>query len=399
RKKSEEIARFLQQNEVPADFYHAGLSKEMRSLKQDRWKNNDIRVIVATNAFGMGIDKPDVRFVTHYDMPDSPEAYFQEAGRAGRDGDRAYTTLLWNNSDLSRLRQIHTISYPDINYMKDIYQKVFMYLGIPYEEGAESVHKFNLAEFARKYSLNAVSAYYAIKYIEQEGYWELTDEIDNPSKVMFIVNRDELYKVQVDNITLDSFIKSILRIYTALFSKLVSIDEDYIAKITMDSPVGVRDKLKALAKMKIIKFIPRLRTPLIIMNNERLVESNLYISQKRYNERKNMFKERIDKIIAYVQDESVCRSRQLIQYFGQETQSDCGVCDVCINHKHTVNLSASRHEAAQKILDYLSENKNIPVKLPDIEILAADEYKLYLSVLRELTDTGKVQICDDQVSL
>lgn len=398
RKRSEEIAQFLQQNEVPADFYHAGLSKEMRSLKQDRWKNNDIRVIVATNAFGMGIDKPDVRFVTHYDMPDSLEAYFQEAGRAGRDGKRAYTTLLWNNSDLSRLRQIHTISYPDIDYMKDIYQKVFMYLGIPYEEGAESVHKFNLAEFARKYSLNAVSAYYAIKYIEQEGYWELTDEIDNPSKVMFIVNRDELYKVQVDNVILDSFIKSILRIYTALFSKLVSVDEEYIAKITMDSPAGVRDKLKTLAKMKIIKFIPRLRTPLIIMNNERLVESNLYISQKRYNERKDLFKARIDKIIAYVQDESICRSRQLIQYFGQETESDCGVCDVCIIHRHIANSSASREEASQKILKHLSGNKNTTVKLSDLEILAGDEYKLYLDVLRELADTGKVRIQDDQVS-
>lgn len=398
RKRSEEIAQFLQQNEVPADFYHAGLSKEMRSLKQDRWKNNDIRVIVATNAFGMGIDKPDVRFVTHYDMPDSLEAYFQEAGRAGRDGKRAYTTLLWNNSDLSRLRQIHTISYPDIDYMKDIYQKVFMYLGIPYEEGAESVHKFNLAEFARKYSLNAVSAYYAIKYIEQEGYWELTDEIDNPSKVMFIVNRDELYKVQVDNVILDSFIKSILRIYTALFSKLVSVDEEYIAKITMDSPAGVRDKLKTLAKMKIIKFIPRLRTPLIIMNNERLVESNLYISQKRYNERKDLFKARIDKIIAYVQDESICRSRQLIQCFGQETESDCGVCDVCIIHRHISNSSASREEASQKILKHLSGNKNTTVKLSDLEILAGDEYKLYLDVLRELADTGKVRIQDDQVS-
>ncbi|MEF9932003.1 MAG: ATP-dependent DNA helicase RecQ, partial [Bacteroidales bacterium] len=278
RKRSEEISQFLQQNNITADFYHAGLSKEMRSFKQDKWKNNDIRVIVATNAFGMGIDKPDVRFVIHYEMPNSLESYFQEAGRAGRDGVRSYTTLLWNNSDINRLRQIHNISYPDIDYIKDIYQKVFIYLGVPYESGADMVSKFNLVEFAHKFALNAVSAYYAIKYIEQEGYWELTDEIDNPSKIMFIVNRDELYKVQIDNSILDSFIKSILRIYTALFSKLTPIDEDYIARVTMDSLVGVKDKLKTLAKMKIIKFIPRLRTPLIIMNNERLVESNFYIS-------------------------------------------------------------------------------------------------------------------------
>ncbi|MEG1485315.1 MAG: ATP-dependent DNA helicase RecQ [Bacteroidales bacterium] len=398
RKRSEEISQFLQQNNITADFYHAGLSKEMRSFKQDKWKNNDIRVIVATNAFGMGIDKPDVRFVIHYEMPNSLESYFQEAGRAGRDGVRSYTTLLWNNSDINRLRQIHNISYPDIDYIKDIYQKVFIYLGVPYESGADMVSKFNLVEFAHKFALNAVSAYYAIKYIEQEGYWELTDEIDNPSKIMFIVNRDELYKVQIDNSILDSFIKSILRIYTALFSKLTPIDEDYIARVTMDSLVGVKDKLKTLAKMKIIKFIPRLRTPLIIMNNERLVESNFYISQKRYNERKNLFKERINSIIAYANNDLVCRSRQLIEYFGQDAVKDCGVCDICINKRHNSNIVASREKAEQKIINYLSENKkDVPVKISDIEILAGDEYKLYLDVLRSLADRNRVAIRGDVV--
>lgn len=397
RKKSEEIAQFLQQNEVPADFYHAGLSKEMRSLKQDRWKNNEIRVIVATNAFGMGIDKPDVRFVTHYDMPDSLEAYFQEAGRAGRDGERAYTTLLWNKSDISRLRQIHTVSYPDINYIKDIYQKVFIYLGIPYEAGADSVSKFNLAEFSRKFSLNSVSAYYAIKYIEQEGYWELTDEIDNPSKIMFIINRDGLYKIQVDNANLDSFIKSLLRMYTGLFSKLTQIDEDYIAKVTMDSSLGVREKLKTLAKMKILKFIPRLRTPLIIMNNERLLESNFYISQKRYNERKDLFKERINNVINYAQDELLCRSIQLIKYFGQEAAGACGVCDVCLKNRHNENMIQARRDAEERIICYLLENNNKPASISNLEILAADEYKLYLNVLRELADAGKIRIENEYV--
>ena len=281
RKKSEDISAFLRANNISADFYHAGLSKEMRSYKQDEWKNGRIRVIVATNAFGMGIDKPDVRFVTHYDLPESLEAYFQEAGRAGRDGKRSYTTLLWNNSDIQRLRAIHNITYPSTEYIKDIYQKVFIYLNIPYEGGKESVNKFNLQEFARRFSLNSVSAYYAIKYIEQEGYWELTDEIDNPSKIMFTVNRDELYKVQLGNVQLDTFIKSLLRLYTGLFSRITQIDESFIAKTTLDSEAGVKDKLITLSRMHIIKYIPRVRTPLMIMNYERLVESNFYLSQKR----------------------------------------------------------------------------------------------------------------------
>lgn len=386
RKKSEEIARFLQQSEISADFYHAGLSKDMRSLKQDKWKNNEIRVIAATNAFGMGIDKPDVRFVIHYDMPDSPEAYFQEAGRGGRDGLRAYATLLWNNNDLARLRQIHTVSYPGIEYIKEIYQKVFIYLGIPYEAGEGTVSRFELPGFARKFSLNSVSAYYAIKYIEQEGYWELTDEVDNPSRILFTVNRDELYKVQVDNVHLDSFIKSLLRMYTALFSKLTPIDEEYIARMTMDSVAGVRDKLLTLSRMRIIKFIPRVRTPLLIINNERLVESNLYISRKRYEERKNLFKERIGSMITYATTDHICRSRQLIEYFGQPVPKDCGMCDVCLRKKQNENILQARQRAAEHILQHLSGRSPATADIQEIEILAGDEYRLYLDVLRELID-------------
>lgn len=398
RKKSEEIASFLTANGFSADFYHAGLSKEMRSLKQDNWKNNITRIIVATNAFGMGIDKPDVRFVIHFELPESLEAYFQEAGRAGRDGNRSYTTLLWNSSDIRRLRSIHNISYPSVEYIKDIYQKVFIYLQIPYEAGRESVNKFNLQEFARKFSLNAVAAYYAIKYIEQEGYWELTDEIDNPSKIMFIVNRDELYKVQLGNVTLDSFIKSLLRMYTALFSKVTPIDEAYIARVTTDSEAGVREKLITLSRMKIIKYIPRVRTPLMIMNYERLVESNFYLSQKRYDERKEMFKKRMESVISFVENNSECRSRQLIEYFGQKVSGDCGVCDVCIERKNRLSGEKARKEAALDITRYL-QSKNGHATLNDISAFAADRYKLYIDVLRDMADNGLVAIKDCNVNL
>lgn len=397
RKRCEEISSFLRQNGISADFYHAGLSKELRNAKQDAWKKDEIRVIVATNAFGMGIDKPDVRFVVHYDLPDSLEAYFQEAGRAGRDGKRAYATLLWNSTDVSRLRQIHTITYPDIEYIKDIYQKVFIYLNIPYEEGKESVNKFNLVEFSKKFSLNSVSAYYAIKYIEQEGYWELTDEMDNPSKIMFIVGRDELYRVQIDNPELDKFIKSILRIYTALFSRLTSIDEEYIARVTMDSPVGVKEKLKQLSKLRIIKYIPRVRTPLIIMNNERLLESNLYISPKRYEERKGLFQKRIESMISYVKEDEICRSRQLIDYFGQEAENDCGICDVCIRNRNNSNIGLRKRSMEAHIVRLLQENGTMSIS--QIETVVSDEYKLYLQVLREMIDNNAAINEGDKIRL
>lgn len=394
RKRCEEISSFLRQNGISADFYHAGLSKEVRSLKQDAWKNDTTRVIVSTNAFGMGIDKPDVRFVIHYDLPDSLEAYFQEAGRAGRDGKRSYATLLWNSTDISRLRQIHTISYPDIQYIKDIYQKVFIYLNIPYEEGRDSVCKFNLIEFSKKFSLNSVSAYYAIKYLEQEGYWELTDELDNPSRIMFVVERDELYKVQIDNPQLDKFIKSVLRIYTGLFSRITTIDEEYIARVTMDSVVGVKEKLLQLSRMRIIKYIPRVRTPLIIMNTERLVESNLYISSKRYEERKTLFQKRIESMISYAKQGDECRSRVLIDYFGQNANNDCGICDVCLKNRNMGNLKQREKEVSGKIVSLLKENGG-EMTISRLETLAGDEYSFYLKVLREMIDNGVVAISGD----
>ena len=398
RKKCEEISSFLRQNGITSDFYHAGLGKDLRSAKQDAWIKDEIRVIVATNAFGMGIDKPDVRFVLHYDLPDSIEAYFQEAGRAGRDGKRSYATMLWNSSDISRLRQIHTISFPDIQYIKDIYQKVFIHLNIPYEEGKDSVNKFNLVDFSRKFSLNSVSAYYAIKYLEQEGYWELTDELENPSKIMFIVGRDELYKVQIDNPELDRFIKSVLRIYTALFSRLTPVDEEYIARITTDSVMGVKEKLIQLSKLHIIKYIPKVRTPLIIMNTERLVESNLYLSQKSYDERKGLFQKRIESIISFVNNDDTCRSRQLIEYFGQQSIKDCGVCDVCIKKRNRTNYNERKAEAEQSIVSIVKTNGG-GVAISDMETMVGDNGSFYLKILREMIDNGKIRISGDKIFL
>ena len=393
RKKCEEIANFLKVQGVDADFYHAGMSRELRTLKQDNWQSDKLRVIVSTNAFGMGIDKPDVRFVVHYDVPSAIESYFQEAGRAGRDGKKSYATLLWNSEDIKRLRQIHSVNFPPPDYIKDIYQKVFQYLGYAYEEGNGSVNKFDLADFARHFSLNAPTAYYAIKYIEQEGYWELTDELDNPAKIMFTVSRDSLYKVQVNNRTLDTFLKSLMRIYTGIFSKITPIDEEYVARITTDSPQGVKQKLITLSRMHVLKYIPRVKTPLMIMHYERLTESNFYLPDKRYNERKEVFAGRIEAMIEYLQEESLCRSRQLIKYFGQDDIPNCGICDVCLSNRKKVGGVDSLVRDAESAVREFVEQCDITGRKwneKDICALNPNNPELYVEVMRRLIDDGDI---------
>ncbi|HIZ85053.1 MAG TPA: RecQ family ATP-dependent DNA helicase [Candidatus Coprenecus stercoravium] len=331
-----DVASFLVSQGVSAGFYHAGLSKEERNDVQQKWMSGQIRVIVATNAFGMGIDKPDVRFVCHFDLPEAVESYYQEAGRAGRDGLRSWAVLLWNKSDIKRLEAIYQSSFPGLDYIADIYQKVFKYLGIAYEDGAGVVSKFNLLDFVRRYRLSAAMAYNAIKYIESSGYWTLTEEIDNPTRIMFIVNRDDLYRIQLSDPSLDTFIKALMRIYPGLFSHLVSIDEEYVAKVTVNSVRAVKQKLLQLSRSGVLRYIPRARSPLIYIAGERLTPDNLYLSEKIYGQRKAMFKERLDAMYTYISPisdrsaaQSACRSRRLSAYFGQEQCRPCGICDLC----------------------------------------------------------------------
>lgn len=394
RKKCVEIADFLMAGGLAAEYYHAGLGKETRSERQDNWKKGITQIIVATNAFGMGIDKANVRFVIHYDMPDSIEAYFQEAGRAGRDGIKAWAVLLWNRSDVSRLRQIHNISFPSLDYIAQIYQDVFAFLKIPYEGGKDSARKFKLQDFAKEYRLNATSAYYAIKYIEQEGYWELTDEIDNPPKIMFDVDRDELYNIQLKSEVMDTFIKSLMRLYPGLFSKLVVIDEAYIAKVTLDTEANVVAKLVSLAKKHVLRYIPQIKTPLIIFKNERLTENNLYIDKERYERRKEQLKRRVDSIIEYAEEDDKCRSKYLIEYFSQPVNSDCGVCDVCLAGRNAAHPIMSEKVAAANILKFINEHK-APATVSDIQQLGAEDEKLYLKVLREMIDNNQIKIEGD----
>ncbi|MFB0973438.1 MAG: helicase-related protein, partial [Bacteroidales bacterium] len=308
RRKTEDVAAFLKSEGIDAEPYHAGMSREMRTEKQDAWKGSQLRIIVATNAFGMGIDKADVRFVCHYDTPDSIESYFQEAGRSGRDGKKAYAVLLFDKSDGSKLKKLVGVNFPSIQYIRDIYQRVFKYLGFAYETGAGQSVKFDLAEFAKQQKLHASNAFYAIKYLQTCGYWTLTDEVDVQSAVVFSVSSPELRKMQMDE-PLRDLCDVMMRCYEGIFDNFTRIDEEYIARQGRFTVEQVKGMLIVLGRMHALKYVPHFKSPMLKLNNERLTEENLFISESDYNARRERFAKRVEAMVEYCTEDDVCRSR------------------------------------------------------------------------------------------
>ncbi len=332
RKNAEDLAAILQQHGVSADGYHAGLGREERARIQEAWKRGETRVIVSTNAFGMGIDKPDVRFVCHYDLPDTIEGYFQEAGRAGRDGQPAYAVLLWNRSDVLRLRQTVRASFPPLDYIRDIYQKVYTYLGYAYEEGKGASVKFELEAFAKHFRLHARTAWYAVKYLETAGYWTLTEMLQIPARIQFAVSRDELYRIQLGNEDTDRFVKLLLRMYTGLFTEYVPVDVEKIARAGRYAPDVVGEKLRQLSRRQLLKYIPAINAPMLCLNYERLDDRNLRLPKGEYAERLKRRTDRLEALVSLVEDDGTCRCLQMYRYFGQEGGRPCGRCDVCLKN-------------------------------------------------------------------
>ena len=332
RKTAEEVTAFLTSQGVDAAAYHAGMNGKVRAAVQDAWKKGEKRIIVSTNAFGMGIDKGDVRFVCHYDMPQSPEAYFQEAGRAGRDGMKAYALLIWNSTDLKRFSQLLQTSYPPLDYIRDIYQKVHMFLQVPYETGRDKGFKFDIAAFAKQYKQQVSKAYYAIKYIEMSGYWTLTEELEIPSKISMLVSREELYGIQLGSAETDAFVQVLMRMYEGLYGGYVTIDEERIAAAGRYSVLAVEKKLKWLSARGIIRYVPKVKSPVLYLATERLYPKNLRLDKSEYDQRVERYRRRLDAMTAYAQSTDRCRSQMLLEYFGQKS-NPCGVCDWCLARK------------------------------------------------------------------
>ncbi len=387
RRQTRDFAELLNKSGYNADFYHAGLATELRSLKQDSWRKGKTNIIVATNAFGMGIDKPDVRFVVHMDLPDSIEAYFQEAGRAGRDGKKAYAVLLYNDGDEAVANQRMRIEFPPIETIKKTYQALCTFLNIPIGAGKQMAYDFNLIDFSLAYKIHSLTAYSSIQALQREGYLELTDEINNPSRVMFSIARDELYRYQVNHAELDAFIKLLLRAYSGLFSDYVRINEEVLAKASGMSIDSIYNDLKILSRQHIISYIPKKRTPILFMNEERLDDANLRISKENYADRKQRYEARIEKMLEYAQSTSKCRSLFLLSYFGETDAYRCGMCDVC-KERNELGLSAYEFnlilEEIKKVL--LEETLSIDV-LADRLSFAPEKT---VRVARWLLDNGKL---------
>ena len=353
REGCEQVATFLQENGISASYYHAGLPHAEREIRQEEWTSGKTRIVVATNAFGMGIDKADVRFVVHYTMSDSLESYYQEAGRAGRDGKRSYAVMLVASNDSSRISKHFSDEFPPLEQIKLIYEKVCDYVQVAVGDGLYASYIFNIHDFCRREHIHISRVRAALKLLQQNNYLTLTEEVDNPARIIFTTGRDDLYKIRVCQDELDNIIRVILRLYDGVFTEFRSIDEKQIAAISGYTIDKVRELLKRMWQMRIIRYIPANTTPILFFNEERLPTNDLYISPESYTHRLRLTQERFENVLRYIGNEQSCRSVMMQNYFGDTDTTVCGVCDICINKKKEINNKSNSLE--DKVLTLIRE--------------------------------------------
>ena len=383
RARTQEMADALRAAGISASFYHAGLGPETRSLRQEEWKSGRTRVMVCTNAFGMGIDKPDVRFVVHADVPDSPEAYFQEAGRAGRDGLESYAVLLWNGTDKTRLAQLEQVSFPTLEFIEDIYHKVHIFFEIPYDAGMGRMLKFDLAAFCRQYKLQQAPTYYAIKYLEREGHWTLAEDMDIQTRIHINVDRQSLYSVELPDPAMPAVLEALMRMYTGIFSFATPIDEDAVAARCGVTVPMLRQLLYQLSVNHVVRYIPADHATVLLIQHDRLRPGNVQLSPDRYKMLRSTYRERVQTMLDYVEEEDECRSQFLLRYFGQEESKPCGKCDLCRSG------AARPVELAARLKAWI-EARGGSYTLLELRAAFGTAEDSYLGVLRELIDRHEV---------
>ena len=388
RRRTLELARLLNDNNIPAAAYHAGIPIKERDQRQKEWQKSPNGVMVATNAFGMGIDKPDVRFIIHYDLPESPEAYFQEAGRAGRDGRKAYAVLLYQQSDINRLRESLETDFPAPNYIRNVYRAICNYYQIPVGSGQDCQYDFDLEKVCNSYGLNAYMVFRSLTFLEREGLICLPDHNELQSRLYITIGKEELYRFQLAHRDIGDMLTAILRLYGGLFTDFTPISESVIAQRCGKTETQVYNMLKELNRLQIAEYRPKTIKPQIIFTSPRIDIKDIYVSDRNYKDLKNAAEKRREAMIAYAENDGECRSRQLLRYFGETQSCDCGVCDVCIAKKKT-----SRTRLDDEIIDILAASpltiKQLSQRLPKI---AKDEL---ISTVRRLLDRGVLQTNQD----
>ena len=399
RRKCEELASALKAGGVSVSYYHAGLGPDTRADRQEKWKKGEIRVMVCTNAFGMGIDKPDVRFVVHYDLPESPEAYFQEAGRAGRDGERSFAVLLWNGIDVRRAHQLETVSFPTLGYIEDVYAKLHAFFEIPYDSGIGRQLKFKLDEFCKAYSFQRAPVFHSIKYLERAGHLTYSEEVDIPAKVRITADRKSLYDIEVPSQELADLLDILMRTYPAIFSFVLPVDEEYLAGRLRTTVSQLRVLLYNLSLEHIINYVPADHSDVVTIHHDRLRPGNLDLMPERYNSLKENYHLRSEAMLEYAAETDECRPHYLLRYFGQEDSAECGVCDICRGkaaaNKAVAPAGTVNQFTRMKLVEFI-DGREGEYTIEDIVAEFGNPSKNYspdyLAILRQLIDDGTVPV-------
>lgn len=393
RKGAKETAERLMEEGFTATYYHAGLNDAEKDLRQKKWQNDQIRVMAATNAFGMGIDKPDVRIVVHADLPDSIEAYFQEAGRAGRDGQQAYAVLLYQKNDRTKLMKRIPDTYPDKEYIRKVYEHICYYYQMAMGDGYNVTREFNLEEFCHGFKHFPVQADSALKILTRAGYLEYTDEQENMSRLHVLLKREDLYRLHQLEPRQEELLQWVLRNYGGIFSDYVFIDERKLATLSGLSADQVYHELQAMTRARIIHYIPHKKTPYITFSCKRVETSKIVFSPSIYDERKQQYKERIEAMLHYAEETDYCRSRVLLHYFGEQDTEDCGQCDICRSHKSSGN---DEETISELIMGLLQDGKQHPAHKLRIAGWTSDKVG---AVLHRLVEEERIVLCDGMLSL
>lgn len=391
RKQTKNIAHLLSLQNISADHYHAGLTQEERNSRQTAWIENKTRAIVCTNAFGMGIDKPDVRTVIHYDVPDCLENYYQEAGRAGRDGKRAFAVLVYHSSDVDKLKLLLDVKFPSVKDIRKVYQSLVDYLQIPVGLGQGNYYDFDLNTFLKNFELDAQLVINALKVLEQEGHLSFNESIFLPSKVNFAIDKNRLYEFENSHAQFEPLIKCLLRTYEGIYDNRVSVFEKQLAWLTRSNIDTVKEQLQQLQSFGIIEYLPQKETPQVYFILNRASAASLHIDHAAYLERKRQYEARVEKMLQYLHLETECRSRFISAYFGDDKVKDCGICDNCLKRKDSEPGKDDFATIQSLINKYIANNEGANVKNMLIALKEVKKEQLW-KVLEFLQDEKKIRI-------